>query len=149
MDIDGFKSLNDAHGHEFGDLLLKTVAQRITKSVRHGDTVARMGGDEFVVVLDMVGHVREAEAVARHIGDALAKAVSLQRHRVTVTASIGVAFFPQNGADVETLLKAADYAMYMAKRDGGNRAVMCPAGTRDCAPARLITSVSARIAAAA
>jgi diguanylate cyclase (GGDEF)-like protein/PAS domain S-box-containing protein len=128
MDIDGFKAINDAHGHEFGDLLLKTVAQRLTKNVRHGDTVARMGGDEFVVVLDMVAQMREADAVARHIGAALAKAVTAQHHRVNVTASIGIAFFPENGGDVDTLLKAADYAMYLAKREGGNRCVVCPAG---------------------
>jgi diguanylate cyclase (GGDEF)-like protein/PAS domain S-box-containing protein len=128
MDIDGFKSINDAHGHEFGDVLLKTVAQRLVKNVRHGDTVARIGGDEFVVVLDMVAQMREADAVARHIGAALAKAVTAQRHRVNVTASIGIAFFPDNGGDAETLLKAADFAMYLAKRDGGNRYVVCPAG---------------------
>jgi diguanylate cyclase (GGDEF)-like protein len=96
--------------------------------VRHGDTVARMGGDEFVVVLDMIAHVREADAVAKHIGLALAKAVTLQRHRAHVTASIGIAFFPENGGDVDTLLKSADYAMYLAKRDGGNRFVVCPLG---------------------
>jgi len=128
MDIDGFKAINDARGHEFGDVLLKTVAQRLTRHARHGDTVARMGGDEFVVVLDMVAQLREADAVARHIGLALAKAITVQRRRVHVTASIGIAFFPDNGADADTLLKSADYAMYLAKRDGGNRYVICPAG---------------------
>jgi diguanylate cyclase (GGDEF)-like protein/PAS domain S-box-containing protein len=128
MDIDGFKAINDAHGHEFGDVLLKTVAQRLIKNVRQGDTVARMGGDEFVVVLDMVAQVREIDAVAKHIGAALAKAITVQRHRAHVTTSIGIAFFPGNGADADTLLKSADYAMYLAKRDGGNRYVVCPVG---------------------
>ena len=128
MDIDGFKAINDAHGHEFGDVLLKTVAQRLVKNVRHGDTVARMGGDEFIVVLDMVAQMREADAVARHIGAALAKAITVQRHRVSVTVSIGIAAFPDNAGDVDALIKAADYAMYLAKRDGGNRHVFCPAG---------------------
>jgi diguanylate cyclase (GGDEF)-like protein/PAS domain S-box-containing protein len=128
MDIDGFKGINDAHGHEFGDLLLKTLAQRLTKSVRQADTVARVGGDEFAVVLDVVAHGREAGAVARQIGAALARAVTIQRQRVSATVSIGIAFFPENGMDADSILKAADYAMYMAKRDGGNRCVMCPPG---------------------
>jgi diguanylate cyclase (GGDEF)-like protein/PAS domain S-box-containing protein len=128
MDIDGFKAINDEHGHEFGDVILRTVAQRLIKNVRQGDTVARMGGDEFIVVVDMVAHMREADAVARHIGNALAKAITIQRHRIRVTTSIGIAFFPDNGVDADTLLKSADYAMYLAKRDGGNRYVICPAG---------------------
>jgi diguanylate cyclase (GGDEF)-like protein/PAS domain S-box-containing protein len=128
MDIDGFKAINDEHGHEFGDVLLKTVAQRLAKNVRHGDTVARMGGDEFVVVLDMVAQAREADVVAQHVRAALAKAITVQRRRVHVTVSIGVAFFPDNGGDVDTLLKSADYAMYLAKRDGGNRYVVCQMG---------------------
>ena len=147
MDIDGFKAINDTHGHEFGDVLLKTIAQRLTKNVRHGDTVARMGGDEFVVVLDMVAQMREADAVARHIVAALAKAVTVQRHRASVTASIGVAFFPDNGLDVESLLKAADYGMYLAKRDGGNRCVVCPAGEPQ--PGMVLDGVERRHAQAA
>jgi diguanylate cyclase (GGDEF)-like protein/PAS domain S-box-containing protein len=128
MDIDGFKAINDAHGHEFGDVLLKTVAQRLVKKVRNGDTVARMGGDEFVVVLDLVAHMREVDAVARHIAAALTKTMTVQGHRVAITVSIGVAVFPNDGLDVDPLIKAADYAMYLAKRDGGNRHVFCPAG---------------------
>jgi diguanylate cyclase (GGDEF)-like protein/PAS domain S-box-containing protein len=128
MDIDNFKEINDAHGHEFGDLLLRAVAQKLTKSVRQADTVARMGGDEFVVVLDTVTKETEADAVARHVADALAKAFTVQGHKVKITVSIGVSFFPDNGGDAEALLKSADYAMYLAKHEGGNRHMVCPPG---------------------
>jgi PAS domain S-box/diguanylate cyclase (GGDEF) domain len=128
MDIDGFKEVNDSHGHEFGDLLLRAIAKRLTKSVRQSDTVARIGGDEFVIVLETVHEVREANAVGLHVQRALAKSFTLERQRVSITASIGISFYPQNGMDPDTLLRAADYAMYLAKREGGNRHVTCLPG---------------------
>jgi diguanylate cyclase (GGDEF)-like protein/PAS domain S-box-containing protein len=129
MDIDRFKEVNDSHGHEFGDLLLRAVAKRLTKSVRQSDTVARIGGDEFVIILETVHELREAGAVGLHVQRALAKSFTLDRQRISITASIGISFYPQNGADPDTLLRAADYAMYLAKREGGNRHVACPPGT--------------------
>ncbi|HEY5487034.1 MAG TPA: GGDEF domain-containing protein [Candidatus Limnocylindrales bacterium] len=129
MDIDRFKEVNDSHGHEFGDLLLRAVAKRLSKSVRQSDTVARIGGDEFVIILETVHELREAGAVGLHVQRALAKSFTLDRQRVSITASIGISFYPQNGADPDTLLRAADYAMYLAKREGGNRHVACPPGT--------------------
>ena len=128
MDIDSFKAINDEHGHEFGDMLLRAVAQRLVKVAHQGDTVARMGGDEFVVVLDTVAHMRETDAVAQHVAAALAKTFTIQGHRVKLTASIGVAVYPDNADDPESLMKAADHAMYVAKRDGGDRYVVCPVG---------------------
>jgi len=128
LDIDRFKDVNDSHGHEFGDLLLRAVAQRLTKSVRQSDTVARIGGDEFVVVLETVHETREADAVGRNIQRALAKSFTLDRKRLKITASIGISFYPENGKDPDTLLRAADYAMYLAKRQGGNRHVTCLPG---------------------
>jgi diguanylate cyclase (GGDEF)-like protein len=118
LDIDHFKDVNDFHGHEFGDLLLRAVAQRLAKSVRSSDTVARIGGDEFVIILETVHEVREADAVGRNVQRALAKSFTLDKKRMSVTASIGISFFPENGADPDTLLRAADYAMYLAKREG-------------------------------
>jgi diguanylate cyclase (GGDEF)-like protein/PAS domain S-box-containing protein len=128
LDIDHFKEVNDSRGHEFGDLLLRAVAQRLAKSVRSSDTVARIGGDEFVIILETVHEVREADAVGRNVQRALAKSFTLDKKRLTVTASIGISFFPENGADPDTLLRAADYAMYLAKREGGNRHVTCLPG---------------------
>jgi diguanylate cyclase (GGDEF)-like protein/PAS domain S-box-containing protein len=129
MDIDRFKDVNDSYGHEFGDLLLRTVAQRLAQAVRQGDTVTRMGGDEFVIVLDTIHQAGDADAVAGYIQRALAEAFTLDRHHVKVTASIGISFYPGNGEDADTLLKAADRAMYLAKREGGNRHLTCPPQT--------------------
>ena len=128
MDIDGFKGVNDSHGHEAGDQLLRDVARRLTKSVRRSDTVARIGGDEFVVVLERVHQVGEADAVADKIRLALAAPYLLKSHEVRVTVSIGISFYPENGENADTLLRAADYAMYLAKRQGGNRHLTCLPG---------------------
>jgi diguanylate cyclase (GGDEF)-like protein len=125
MDIDRFKDVNDSHGHELGDLLLQAVAKRLTKSLRQSDTVARIGGDEFVIILESVCEIRDADAVGLKVQRALAKSLTLQRHRVKATVSIGISFYPENGGDVDTLLRAADYAMYLAKREGGNRHITC------------------------
>ncbi len=128
MDMDLFKDVNDAHGHDFGDLVLRAVGQRIVRSVRQTDTVARLGGDEFVVVLDNVGQAREAGTVAQHIVDALARPFTVDHHRIKTSGSIGVSLYPDNGGDADALLKSADYAMYLAKREGGNRFTVCPPG---------------------
>ena len=128
MDIDGFKDVNDSHGHEVGDLLLHEVALRLTKAVRVSDTVARIGGDEFVIILETVREPRAAEAVALKVERALAKPFNLHKHTLNVTVSIGISFYPDNGEGVDTLLRAADYAMYLAKREGGNRHLTCLPG---------------------
>lgn len=128
MDIDRFKDVNDSHGHEFGDLLLRAVAQRLTKSVRQSDTVARIGGDEFVIILETVHQVADADTVALKVLHAIARPFALDRHRVKATVSIGVSFYPENGEDADTLVRAADYAMYLAKKEGGNRHVTCLPG---------------------
>jgi diguanylate cyclase (GGDEF)-like protein/PAS domain S-box-containing protein len=128
MDIDRFKEINDSRGHEFGDLVLRAVAKRLTKSVRQNDTVARIGGDEFVVIVETVHQIRDAETVALKIERALAIPFTLQKHKVKVTLSVGISFYPENGEDTDTLLRAADYAMYLAKREGGNRHLTCTQG---------------------
>src|ERR1035437_707717 len=128
MDIDRFKEVNDTYGHEFGDLLLCAVAQRLTKSVRQSDTVARIGGDEFVIILETVHQIGEADAVANNVRRALARPINIQEHPLTVTVSIGISFYPENGESVDTLLRAADYAMYLAKKEGGNRYLTCLPG---------------------
>lgn len=118
VDLDDFKAVNDTLGHEFGDLLLKGVAGRLKKCIREGDTVARFGGDEFIVLLES-GETGGAEKTARRIVEALSSKFDLAGGReVFIGSSIGIAIYPSDGADAETLLKNADAAMYRAKRAG-------------------------------
>ncbi len=131
MDIDRFKEINDSRGHEVGDLLLRAVAQRLTKSVRQNDTVARIGGDEFVIIVESVHQIQDAETVALKIEHALASSFTLGKHRVKATLSIGISLYPENGGDTDTLLRVADYAMYLAKREGGNRHLTGAPGLSD------------------
>lgn len=116
MDIDGFKEVNDSFGHEVGDHLLCQVAERLTDCVREEDTVARMGGDEFTVILTGVAKRRDAELVAQGIVEAIAKPFSIAQRPVHATASIGISFYPENGSTPIELIQAADRAMYNAKR---------------------------------
>ncbi|MDY0269195.1 diguanylate cyclase domain-containing protein [Trichloromonas sp.] len=121
LDLDRFKEINDSFGHDFGDRLLRAVAQRLTKTVREADTVSRLGGDEFVILLaelpdsQRVGMI--AEKVLRHLTEPL----SIDKREITLTASLGGSLYPQDGADGETLVRFADLAMYQAKRNGRNR----------------------------
>ncbi len=118
VDLDRFKQVNDTLGHAVGDVLLKRVAQRLRDLVRKSDTVARMGGDEFVLILKEVPSQEVVTAVATKIRDALAQAFDIEGHSVEVGGSIGVALFPRDGTDAHTLLKCADVAMYNAKQAG-------------------------------
>lgn len=118
VDLDRFKQVNDTLGHGVGDVLLKQVAQRLQALVRKSDTVARMGGDEFVLILKDVCSQEVVSAVATKIRDAMALAFDIEGHAVQVGGSIGVAMYPGDGADGPTLLKCADVAMYDAKQAG-------------------------------
>lgn len=120
IDLDRFKNINDTLGHHWGDELLRAVADRITACVRETDTVARLGGDEFGIVLHSVVHQRDAGRVAGKILQALRAPVELQGHRLFVTASIGIAIYPNDGDTVDELLVEADVAMYQAKDTGKN-----------------------------
>jgi diguanylate cyclase (GGDEF)-like protein len=120
-DLDGFKAINDRHGHLMGDQLLSAVARRLTGALRPGDTAARIGGDEFVVLCEDLGDRADAENVARRIAAAISDPFDLDGHRLSVTASVGIAFSGP-GQDVpEGLLRDADFAMYQAKSGGGDR----------------------------
>jgi diguanylate cyclase (GGDEF)-like protein/PAS domain S-box-containing protein len=125
MDIDGFKEINDNFGHDVGDQVLRAVAQRLTRAVRQSDTVARIGGDEFVVIVEALNAHAGPEIVATKVEQALATPLILGGHRVKVGVSIGIAFYPVNATDTDTLLRMADQAMYQAKREGGNRYRVC------------------------
>lgn len=121
MDLDGFKEVNDKLGHDAGDILLKEAAQRLMTCVRASDTVARIGGDEFTVILPHVKEAGEADAVAAKILDRLREPFHLQGQDVFVSASIGIALYPADADGSAVLVKHADTAMYRAKDSGKNR----------------------------
>jgi diguanylate cyclase (GGDEF)-like protein len=121
IDLDGFKQINDVHGHRVGDLVLQAVAARLAAAIRTVDTVARQGGDEFVVILTGIANATAAEQVAAKIAAALAQPVTYDDTQLAVGASIGIAIYPDHAATPEGLLHAADQAMYKVKsrRAGG------------------------------
>ncbi|MCP3394526.1 GAF domain-containing protein [Bradyrhizobium sp. CCGB12] len=120
IDLDRFKVINDSLGHEAGDLLLLEVASRLRGALRTSDVVARLGGDEFVVILDQCGEIDDVQDIATGLLAALAEPMELAGHECHTTASIGIAMYPANGSDAQTLTKNADMAMYLAKEDGKN-----------------------------
>ena len=120
IDLDRFKIINDSLGHDAGDLLLVEVAERLRGALRTSDVVARLGGDEFVVILEETSDRATVEHIASHLLSVLGQPMQLSGHECHTTASIGVAIYPENGADAATLTKNADIAMYLAKEDGKN-----------------------------
>jgi diguanylate cyclase (GGDEF)-like protein/PAS domain S-box-containing protein len=120
LDLDRFKHINDSLGHGVGDLLLRSVAQRLLGRVRSSDTVSRQGGDEFVILLSEVAHAEDAGITAENILRALDQPHLLDGHEIHITGSIGIVTFPDDAADADALLKCADLAMYQAKATGRN-----------------------------
>ena len=118
LDLDRFKTINDSLGHQLGDRLLQSVASRILVCVREGDTVSRVGGDEFVIVIPAIVSAADASAVAAKILEVLASAFHLHGNDLHVNASIGISLYPADGSDAETLMRNADTAMYHAKDSG-------------------------------
>ncbi len=118
LDLDRFKTINDSLGHQLGDRLLQSVASRILVCVREGDTVSRVGGDEFVIVIPGIGSASDSSAVAAKILEVLANAFHLHGNDLHVAASIGISLYPADGSDAETLMRNADTAMYHAKDSG-------------------------------
>jgi diguanylate cyclase (GGDEF)-like protein len=121
IDVDRFKHVNDSMGHSVGDRLLQAVAQRLLACVRNSDTVGRLGGDEFVVVLSEVSHSEDAAISADKLLATLSRPYNIDAHEVHITASIGIATYPDDAPDADTLLKNADIAMYHAKDSGRNQ----------------------------
>jgi diguanylate cyclase (GGDEF)-like protein/PAS domain S-box-containing protein len=118
LDLDKFKDVNDAMGHNVGDELLKAVGQRLSSIMRKSDTVSRIGGDEFVLVLPQISQVTDVTKFADRILNAFQESFVFGRHRLQITTSIGIAVYPDDGIDIDHLLKYADTAMYMAKEQG-------------------------------
>jgi diguanylate cyclase (GGDEF)-like protein len=123
LDLDDFKVVNDSFGHAFGDRVLVELADRVRASVRAGDTVARFGGDEFVVLLDGVSERADAAHVATKVLEALRAPFGLDGRLVTVAASVGMSVFPDDGASGDELLRHADAAMYRDKQQDARQAV--------------------------
>jgi diguanylate cyclase (GGDEF)-like protein/PAS domain S-box-containing protein len=121
MDLDGFKAVNDQHGHAAGDALLTELARRLRQGLREGDTAARLGGDEFVLLLTGLHDATECDQVLTRLLRAVAEPFELRGGVCSVSASVGVAVFPDDGSDPDLLLRHADHAMYRAKQSGKNQ----------------------------
>lgn len=121
LDLDGFKGINDTHGHAYGDEILKQVAQRLVGSSRKDDTVARIGGDEFVIVLGDVGSLADAQEPATKLIEVVAQPYQVNGLSLQLSTSLGIALYPDDATTVECLMHAADAALYEAKRTGKNR----------------------------
>ena len=121
LDLDGFKVINDTYGHEAGDRLLIELATRMKRALRDGDTLARLGGDEFVAIMTDLSARKDATVILKRLLVACSDPVPLMGVEVQVSASIGVTFAPEQGSDLDMLLRKADQAMYLAKQSGRNQ----------------------------
>ncbi len=120
IDLDKFKPVNDTHGHPVGDALLVAVSQRLRAAMRKNDLLARIGGDEFVALRTDLQDLARADALAQTLVKSLSRPFSIGANLLSIGASVGIAFWPQDGRDAATLIQAADKAMYRAKQSGGN-----------------------------
>lgn len=125
LDLDGFKSVNDRHGHPAGDALLEQVAHRLEAMVRAGDTIARLGGDEFIILQGGLSHEDEAKMLARRIIRQLSAPYTIDDKQLNISVSVGIVTAPVQGAELEYLLACADTALYRAKASGKGRALFC------------------------
>ena len=121
LDLDGFKAVNDMHGHDCGDKLLIMAAERLRYAAREEDTIARLGGDEFMVVLGDINAMEDVDRPASNIIRELSEPYLIDGTMIKITASIGVSFYPDDGTDVDGLIRCADQALYLAKNSGKNR----------------------------
>jgi diguanylate cyclase (GGDEF)-like protein/PAS domain S-box-containing protein len=131
IDLDKFKPINDTHGHDVGDLLLKEVGKRIHKCLRESDTVARIGGDEFIVLLPMIETEQDALRVAEKIRHSLNQPFDLAEQKLEISSSIGISIYPEHGTDDKQLIHSADAAMYFAKKFGRNTSKIYHADMRE------------------
>ena len=120
LDLDGFKQINDSFGHDVGDQLLREIATRLKNAIREEDTVARMGGDEFIIILNRITDRNDASLVARHIVNEVMRPMQLPQQTLSPSTSVGISIYPEDAESVMGLQKAADHAMYTAKEQGKN-----------------------------
>jgi len=125
LDLDGFKMINDTRGHAQGDELLKEVATRLTRTLKNSDIIARVGGDEFLILLSNQMCRENIEIICEKIKKAFKEPFILTKHEIFITTSIGVSVYPEDGKDAETLVKNADIAMYIAKESGKGKFALC------------------------
>lgn len=121
LDLDGFKAINDTHGHEYGDKLLVDVASRLKGAARSEDTVARIGGDEFMIIIAELSTLMDVHGPASNFVRIISDPYQINGHELSVTVSIGISFYPNDADNVETLVAKADKALYQAKSAGKNR----------------------------
>lgn len=131
IDLDKFKPVNDTYGHAVGDQLLKEVATRLLDCVRESDTVSRIGGDEFVILLSTIESESDATLVAGKVLNALSQPFELSGLGLSISSSIGIAIYPEHGGDEVQLTRHADIAMYHAKHGGRNNAKVYRIGMRE------------------
>lgn len=131
IDLDNFKSVNDTIGHKGGDSLIREVAQKLKNSIRATDTVARFGGDEFMIILNDIKEFSDINIIADKVMDLFRKSFNIQEQYFLITASAGVSIYPVDGEDGDTLIKSADTAMYKAKNKGKNQYVLCTTEMKD------------------
>ena len=131
IDLDGFKAVNDTLGHDWGDYLLKQVADRLSHCIEKSDTVARFGGDEYLVMIPEVSNVEHIEEAAKRIMKVFEKPIVVNEQEFFITASGGIAVFPADGEDAKVLVKNADLAMYSAKANGKSKYAFCSTGMKE------------------
>jgi diguanylate cyclase (GGDEF)-like protein len=145
LDLDGFKNINDTYGHAYGDEILKMVAGRLVGSSRKEDTVARVGGDEFIILLGSVSSLHDAQEPASKLVEIVSEPYFINDLTLKLSTSIGIALFPDDADNVEALIKAADSALYEAKRSGKNR-VCSPSAPADTAAKHMLICIMPSIA---
>jgi diguanylate cyclase (GGDEF)-like protein len=120
FDLDRFKDVNDVMGHRVGDQLLKVVSERMEDLLRKSDTIARMGGDEFLLLLPEISQIEDAAKIARKIINSFKSSFTIDHQKIHITTSIGIVICPEDGENSDTLIKNADIAMYQVKEKGRN-----------------------------